>query len=44
VLEKLEMVGRLLQFTRQMVLLRVRNEAVEGVAQNFLTGNHRLEP
>ena len=42
--EKLDQVGRLLQFTRQMDMLMVCEAAVEGVARQFLAGNYKLEP
>jgi len=40
--EKLEMVGRLLQFTRQMDMLMNSEASVEGVTKAFLEGNYRL--
>lgn len=40
---KLEMVGRLLQFTRQMDMLMHCETSVAMVAQNFLTGNYQYE-
>ena len=42
--EKLEVIGRLLVFTRQMDMLMASEVSVEAVAQNFLAGNYRLEP
>lgn len=44
ILEKLEMIGRLLVFTRQMDMLMAAEASVEAVAQSFLAGNYRLEP
>jgi len=41
--EKLELVGRLLQFTRQMDMLMTSEASVEAVTKNFLAGNYRLE-
>jgi pyruvate, water dikinase len=42
--EKLEILGRLLLFTRQMDMLMVSEMSVAAVARNFLAGNYRLEP
>jgi pyruvate,water dikinase len=42
--EKLELIGRLLHFTRQMDMLMASEASVEAVAQSFLAGNYRLEP
>jgi pyruvate,water dikinase len=42
--EKLDQIGRLLLFTRQMDMLMVGEASVEAVAQNFLVGNYHLEP
>jgi pyruvate,water dikinase len=42
--EKLELVGRLLHFTRQMDMLMASEVSVEAVAQSFLAGDYRLEP
>jgi len=42
--EKLDQVGRLLQFTRQMDMLMVSEASVEGVARQFLAGNYKLDP
>jgi len=42
--EKLELVGRLIQFTRQMDMLMVSEASVEKVAESFLKGNYKLEP
>lgn len=44
IVEKLETIGRLLIFTRQMDMLMVSEMSVEAVAQHFLAGNYRLEP
>jgi pyruvate,water dikinase len=41
--EKLEMVGRLLQFTRQMDMLMDREASVGFVADAFLRGDYRLK-
>jgi pyruvate,water dikinase len=41
--EKLELVGRLLQFTRQMDMLMTSEASVAAVTKNFLAGNYRLE-
>ncbi len=41
--EKLEMIGRLLLFTRQMDMLMNSEYSVELVVQNFLAGNYRLD-
>jgi pyruvate, water dikinase len=41
--EKLEMVGKLLLFTRQMDMLMESEDSVDAVVQNFLTGNYRYE-
>ena len=40
---KLEMVGRLLQFTRQMDMLMHSETSVEMVAKNFLAGNYHYD-
>jgi pyruvate, water dikinase len=40
---KLEMVGRLLQFTRQMDMLMNSETSVEMVAKNFLAGNYHYD-
>jgi pyruvate, water dikinase len=40
---KLEMVGRLLQFTRQMDMLMNSEASVEMVAKNFLSGNYHYD-
>ena len=42
--EKLDQVGRLLLFTRQMDMLMAGEASVEAVAQNFLAGNYHMEP
>jgi pyruvate,water dikinase len=41
--EKLEMVGRLLQFTRQMDMLMADEASVRSVTKNFLEGNYRWQ-
>jgi pyruvate,water dikinase len=41
--EKLDIVGRLLQFTRQMDMLMRTEAAVETIAKAFLEGNYSLE-
>jgi len=41
--EKLEMIGRLLLFTRQMDMLMDSEYSVEAVVQNFLAGNYRYD-
>jgi pyruvate,water dikinase len=41
--EKLDQLGRLLIFTRQMDMLMNTEASVEGVARNFLSGNYRYE-
>lgn len=40
---KLEMIGRLLQFTRQMDMLMHTEASVDWIAHNFLAGNYRLD-
>jgi pyruvate,water dikinase len=40
---RLEAIGRLLNFTRQMDMLMVSEASVEAIARNFLEGNYRLE-
>jgi pyruvate,water dikinase len=42
--EKLDIMGRLLQFTRQMDMLMRSEATVETIAQAFLAGNYNLEP
>ncbi|MBI5789427.1 MAG: phosphoenolpyruvate synthase, partial [Candidatus Schekmanbacteria bacterium] len=42
--EKLDQLGRLLHFTRQMDMLMTGETSIEAVAQNFLAGNYHLEP
>jgi pyruvate,water dikinase len=42
--EKLDMVGRLLQFTRQMDMLMKHEATVPAIAESFLAGNYRLDP
>jgi pyruvate,water dikinase len=44
IVDKLEVIGRLLIFTRQMDMLMAAEASVEAVAQKFLEGNYRLEP
>ncbi|MCX5892425.1 MAG: PEP-utilizing enzyme [Deltaproteobacteria bacterium] len=41
--EKLDLLGRLLQFTRQMDMLMVSEASVERVARNFLEGNYGFD-
>ncbi len=41
--EKLDLLGRLLQFTRQMDMLMTNEASVEVLADNFLQGNYNLE-
>lgn len=41
--EKLDQVGRLLLYTRQMDMLMHSEESVEALADNFLKGNYTLE-
>ena len=41
--EKLDLIGRLLIFTRQMDMLMTNEAGVEAVAQNFLQGNYGLD-
>ena len=41
--EKLDHLGRLLQFTRQLDMLMVSEASVELVAKNFLAGNYSLD-
>ncbi|MDI6775813.1 MAG: PEP/pyruvate-binding domain-containing protein [Syntrophales bacterium] len=41
--EKLDMIGRLLQFTRQMDMLMTNEASVEALAKNFLMGNYNFE-
>jgi len=41
--EKLDLIGRLLQFTRQMDMLMTSEVSVEAVAANFLEGNYSLD-
>jgi pyruvate,water dikinase len=40
---KLEMIGRMLQFTRQMDMLMHSEASVEILAKNFLAGNYQLD-
>lgn len=42
--EKLDQLGRLLHFTRQMDMLMTGETSIKAVAQNFLAGNYHLEP
>ncbi|MDI6853060.1 MAG: PEP/pyruvate-binding domain-containing protein [Deltaproteobacteria bacterium] len=44
ILEKLELIGRLLVFTRQMDMLMAAEASVEAVAQSFLAGKYNLGP
>jgi pyruvate,water dikinase len=41
--EKLDVIGRLLQFTRQMDMLMINEASIEILAENFLKGNYSLE-
>jgi pyruvate,water dikinase len=41
--EKLEMIGRLLLFTRQMDMLMDSEYSVDAVVQNFLAGNYKYD-
>ncbi|MDQ1329741.1 MAG: pyruvate, water dikinase, partial [Thermodesulfobacteriota bacterium] len=41
--EKLDIAGRLLQFTRQMDMLMTNEASIEILAENFLKGNYNLE-
>lgn len=41
--EKLDQIGRLLNFTRQMDMLMVSEVSVEAVAKSFLEGNYALD-
>ena len=41
--DKLDIIGRLLQFTRQMDMLMTNEASVEVLAENFLEGNYNLE-
>ncbi len=40
--EKLDQIGRLLHFTRQMDMLMATETSIEAVAQNFLAGNYHF--
>lgn len=42
--EKLEMIGKLLLFTRQLDMLMNSEYSVDAVVKNFLAGNYRLDP
>jgi len=41
--EKLDQIGRLLNFTRQMDMLMTSEVSVEALAKQFLEGNYSLE-
>jgi len=41
--EKLDLLGRLLQFTRQMDMLMVNEASIELVARSFLAGDYGLD-
>jgi len=41
--DKLDLIGRLLQFTRQMDMLMTNEASIEVLADNFLEGNYNLE-
>jgi len=41
--DKLDMLGRLLQFTRQMDMLMTHEASVDQMAENFLAGNYNFE-
>jgi pyruvate,water dikinase len=41
--KKLDVIGRMLQFTRQMDMLMTSEASVEAIANNFLSGNYRLD-
>jgi pyruvate,water dikinase len=41
--DKLDIIGRLLQFTRQMDMLMTSEASVEVLAENFLEGNYNFE-
>jgi pyruvate,water dikinase len=41
--QRLEAIGRLLNFTRQMDMLMVSESSVEAITRSFLEGNYRLE-
>lgn len=43
ILDRLDSIGRLLQYTRQMDMLMQNEESVNKLAQNFLEGNYRFE-
>lgn len=43
-LERLDIVGRLLQYTRQMDMLMQNEASVQVLAQSFLSGNYTLDP
>ena len=39
---RLDIIGRMLQFTRQMDMLMTSESSVEAIAKNFLSGNYNL--
>lgn len=41
--QRLEAIGRLLNFTRQMDMLMASEQSVEAIAENFMQGNYHLE-
>jgi pyruvate, water dikinase len=41
--EKLDLIGRLLQFTRQMDMLMINEASIDVLAKNFLEGNYNLD-
>jgi pyruvate,water dikinase len=41
--EKMDLIGRLLNFTRQMDMLMTSEASIDAVAQNFLQGNYSLD-
>jgi pyruvate,water dikinase len=43
ILDRLDTIGRLLQFTRQMDMLMHSEESVNKLAENFLVGNYNLD-
>jgi len=42
--ETLDIIGRLLQFSRQMDMLMTNEASIDLLAENFLEGNYNLEP
>lgn len=44
ILEKLDVIGRLLQYTRQMDMLMQSEASVKVLTQSFLSGNYSLDP